>query len=242
MNCDALDSGVRIRQFITESEVHKDLREALPKTLTLDENDDVPILSPNTVTKTDPVDGTFVLSRLEALGPSNDILADMKPACCRALTSMLSDAPEPEVTLTEAAESLVQHVANIDEDDDLERTLLSTLTKLEPRTATVKLPLEGEPDPTVITASAGMLNEIADANSELDNAPTDAIMETERPEPCDKRAYSDESDIHIVAEQCVVKRQLGEKSRDENDRPTAETTNCPVVGPTAELVKRVTLE
>jgi hypothetical protein len=173
-------------------------------------------LSPNTATKTDPVDGTFVLSRLEALGPSNDILADMKPACCRALKSMLSDAPEPEVTLTEAAESLVQHVANIDEDDDLERTLLSTLTKLEPRTATVKLPLEGEPDPTVITASAGMLNEIADENSELDNAQTDAIMETERPEPCDKRAYSDESDIHIVEEQCVVKRQLGEKSRDEN--------------------------
>jgi len=139
---EARDSGARRRQCSTESEVHKDLRKALPKTLTLDEYDPVPKLSPDMTTNTDPVKGTLVPARLDILGPSNDMIADIEPACCRTVIRMLSDDPAPAITLTRVSESLLQKVAIMDE-DNLVMTLLSLVAKFEPTTLRVELPLDG---------------------------------------------------------------------------------------------------
>jgi hypothetical protein len=151
---EARDSGARRRQFSTESEVHKDLRKALTRILTLDECEPVPKLSPDMITNTDPVKGTLVPARLDTLGPSNDVIADIEPACCRTVTRMLSDDLAPDVTLTRVSESLLQKVAIMDE-DNLVMTLLSLVAKFEPTTLRVELPLDGIFDTMLTPEGAG---------------------------------------------------------------------------------------
>ena len=145
-----------------ESEVHKEVCEALPKILALEDCDKTPRLFPKTTATTDPVRGKFVLLTLEEVGTLNDTFVETEPTCCCTVITKLSEAPTPAATFTEAEESLIQREAIADEVDTRVLTLLSEAAKLKPTAVTETLPLEGAQGSFITAARAGTLNETAE--------------------------------------------------------------------------------